>query len=140
MQNYNSLTLQYQNPNGPFTSTEFKLGQVLKLTCAATNLEVTGTLVNIYRDEEEEQDNCYPQCYNLQIEDSTGKLHTINYNMSQADEEDPQWFYNENFYADYNNSVQVIDNTLSVTIHEAQKTIKDLEASIDRLKTIFRNL
>jgi hypothetical protein len=111
MQNYTNLKLQYQNPGATkTTTTNFELGQTVVLS--SDEIYVSGKITKIYRDEEEEQEYCNPQCYHFLVEDDNGKTHTISYNMFPADEVDPQWFYNENYYTETNNSVLVSPNNL----------------------------
>lgn len=140
MQTYTELTLQYQNPNEDKTTiTKFHIGQTITLSSTETNTSVTGKIVNIYRDEEEEQDFNNPQCYHFTVEDLVGKLHTISYNMFPADEVDPQWFYNENYYDDNDNSIQVTSNIYQV-MEEMKGSMEQMQDSVERLKAIFQNI
>ena len=114
MKSYKKVVIAYQNPDELVTKTKFKIDD--NIFISSNDYNIWGTIKRIWRDEEEEQDLCYPQLLNFDVIDVNGKEYTINYNMNRDDEgTDSQWFINFNFYADIDNSIQVIKNNVAVS-------------------------
>jgi len=114
MKSYKNVIIVYQNPDELKIKSRFKLND--SIFVSSNDCNIWATIKGIWRDEQEEQDLCYPQLLNFDVIDVNGKEYTINYNMNRDDEgTDSQWFINFNFYADIDNSIQVIKNNVAVS-------------------------
>lgn len=114
MKSYKNVIIVYQNPDELVIKSRFKLND--SIFVSSNDCNIWATIKGIWRDEQEEQDLCYPQLLNFDVIDVNGKEYTINYNMNRDDEgTDSQWFINFNFYADIDNSIQVIKNNVAVS-------------------------
>ena len=116
MNSYNTVVIAYQNPDELATKTKFKIDD--NIFISSNDYNIWGTIKRIWRDEEEEEDLCYPQLLNFDVIDSDGKEYTINYNMNRDDDDeatDSQWFINFNFHSDLNNSIQTTNNNVAVS-------------------------
>ena len=114
MKSYKNVIIVYQNPDELKIKSQFKIDD--NIFVSSNDCNIWATIKGIWRDEQEEQDLCYPQLLNFDVIDVNGKEYTINYNMNRDDEgTDSQWFINFNFYADIDNSIQVINNNVAVS-------------------------